>query len=894
MVEIESQVHCRNETQTVMSINKLEGQNNAKLGKRVVDDLYIHTDYLYRVLEDPSYQQLVQSALDAMTKEDQKLCNVAKINVHRNRLSFLHYLNFEQDPFPTLNASWVFDPSKQKFSIRSYSTSLNPPILHRKELLVGHDHPQREQWQRITNSAEALGLFSSGRPIGFRLNWLRLIADKGFRIVDDQLLPLGNEVELFDIGEFQESTGIHRHLTALSRSALSAPMQLMISNGLITQSIELFDYGCGRGDDIRGLTEIGLKCQGWDPHFANENQIVPADIINLGFVINVIEDPAERVEAIERAFGLAKVALVISVMLHSKDRPGKPYRDGFLTSRNTFQKYFSQEELKDYLESVLGLEPIMIGPGIALIFSDKVAEQRFLLGRHRSSNVARRLLGARLSPRTPRLPREQEIRTPRKSKAEREFEELRPTLESLWAQTLDLGRFPETFEITNFELLQKKISLNRAKRLVRTHFDHRLLEAAAQTRADDIKLFFTARHFEKKSPYRELDIRLKTDIKHFFNDFKTANQEALKLLLQSADPDAIRDACEKAAADGIGWLEENSHSLQLHSSLLERLPSVLRAYVTCGLILWDNVSEFQLIKIHVQSGKLSLLQYSDFDTAAIPLLIKRIKINIPKLDYDVYEYEANTFPPPPLLYKSRYMHEDMDNYAEQAEFDEALEATGLLDEFDHSPTLTQIKLKLEARRLEIAGLSLCKSTTIPSLDQPCGQYLKFRDLIHCGETQARLGIPNLPLNPETYNALHSLSTQILDPVIEYFGAIRLTYGFCSPDLGAKISSRVAPKLDQHASHECNRQGKAICDRLGAAVDFIIEDEDMIEVAQWIVENLTFDRMYLYGRTKPMHISLSNTPARLVTFMVPTAAGRLMPRTCSLDAIPAFAQKLSNF
>jgi hypothetical protein len=164
-----------------------------------------------------------------------------------------------------------------------------------------------------------------------------------------------------------------------------------------------------------------------------------------------------------------------------------------------------------------------------------------------------------LSPRTPRLPREQKIITPRISKAAREFEELRPTLESLWAQTLDLGRFPETFEITDFELLQEKISFNRAKRLVKTHFDQRLLEAAAQTRADDIRLFFAARQFEKKSPYRELDIRLKTDIKHFFNDFKTANQEALKLLLQSADPDAIRDACEKAAAYGIGWLEENSH-----------------------------------------------------------------------------------------------------------------------------------------------------------------------------------------------------------------------------------------------------------------------------------------------------------------------------------------------
>ena len=877
-----------------MNTNTLDDRTDAKLGKRVLDDLYVHIDYLYRVLEVSPYQELVQAALAAMKEEELKLCNVAKINLHQKRLSFLHYLNFDQDPFPTLNCSWVFDSATKEFSIRSYATSLNPPILHRKELLVGNDHPLREQWQRITDSAEALGLFSSGRPIGFRLNWLRLIADKGLRIVEDQILPLGNEVELLDIRELEASTGINRHLTALSRLSLSAPMQLMISHGLITQSIDVFDYGCGKGDDVKGLTEIGLECQGWDPHFANENPIVPAKVVNLGFVVNVIEDPAERVEAIQRAFGIAKVALVVSVMLHSKDRPGRPYLDGFLTSRNTFQKYYSQEEFKDYLEGVLGHDAIMIGPGIGLIFVDKEAEQRFLFGRHRSSNVARRLLSARLSPRIPRVPREQRVRTHGVSKAEREFEELHTTLEILWRQSLDLGRFPESFEVTNIREIQEKVTFNRAKRLVRTHFDLGLLEVAAQTRADDIKLFFVARQFAKRAPYKELDLRIKTDIKHFFGDYKVATEEALKLLLESANPDAIRNACEKAESDGIGWLEENSHSLQLHISLIERLPSVLRAYVTCGLILWDNVSDFQLIKIHVQSGKLSLLQYFDFDTSAIPLLIKRIKINIPKLDYDVFEYEEGTFPPPPLLYKGRYMHEDMAGYAEQVEFDEALEAVGILDEFNHSPTLAQIREKLSARRLEIDGFNLRKSSSIPSLDQNCGKYLKFRDLIQCGETQSRLGIPNIPLNPDTYNALYFLGTQVLDPVIDYFGAVKLTYGFCSPALGAKISSRVAPKLDQHASHECNLQGKAICDRLGAAVDFIIEDEDMIEVAQWIAENLTFDRIYLYGRTKPIHVSLSNAPARLVTFMVLTAAGRRMPRTCTPKEIPAFAQQLGNF
>ena len=864
------------------------------VGKRVLDDLYVHRSAIIFLSGHDETKRFVESTLLEVIDQLEDSWNIIKVNLRRKRISFLEYLNFDDDPFPILNRAWIFQAEGRCLATRSYSLSINPPILHRKELLVDIDHPRRQEWIKITSSAEALGLFACGRPIGFKLNWQRLIEERGYRIAKDQLLPIGNEIAPSDVAEDQSSTEIQRHLTALSRSTLSAPIQLMITHGMITQSVEVFDYGCGKGDDIRGLTEIGVRCRGWDPHFANQNPKICAEIVNLGFVVNVIEDPAERVEAIHRAFDLAKIALVVSVMLHTKDRPGKPYLDGFLTSRNTFQKYFSQEEFKDYLEGVLGHDAIMLGPGIALVFVDKDAEQRFLLAKHRSSNVARRLLNARLNPRTVRVLREQRVRSFGVTKSELEFEELRPALELLWKLSLDLGRFPEPFEVVSTSDIPEKINLNRAKRLIRTHFDLRLLQAAAQTRADDIKLFFVARQFMKKAPYKELGLRLKTDIKHFFGDYKAANQEALALLLKSAQPDEIRKACETAASDGIGWLEESSHSLQLHISLLERLPAVLRAYVTCGLILWDNVSDFQLIKIHVQSGKLSLLQYSDFDLSAIPLLVKRIKINIPKLDYDVFEYEEYTYPPPPLLYKSRYMNEDMSGFAEQLEFDEGLEATGVLDEFVHTPTLTQIKEKLSARRLEINGLNLTKSTSIPSLDESCGQHLKFRDLIQCGETQSRLGISNLPLNPETYNALYSLTTQILDPVIEYFGAVRLTYGFCSPALGSKISSRVAPKLDQHASYECNKHGNPICDRLGAAVDFIIEDEDMVEVALWISENLTFDRMYIYGRNKPMHVSLSEAPVNLVTFMIPTARGRLMPRACAPVDIAAFAKKLDDF
>ncbi len=849
------------------------------IGKQVFQDLYIHTDYIEQLNQNHETYGLVQKGLQLMTSDDLAKCNVAKINVQKQRLSFLQYLDFDTDPFPVLNYSFVVDPIKQTVLFRSYSSSLNPPILHRKELLVPKEHPKRDDWVALTKTAEELGLFSSSAPIGFKENWSRLISEKGLKLEGCIFSPIGNQEEYLNETESHEKSSlIQRHLTALSRSSLSAPMQLLIGHGLISPGASVFDYGCGRGDDIRGLKLIGVECSGWDPHYAKDLSITDADIVNLGFVVNVIENPAERIEALQRSFSLTRTALVASVMLHSSDRPGKPYRDGYLTSRNTFQKYFSQDEFKDYLEVVLQQDPIMIGPGIALVFKDKDAEQRFLVNKFRSSNVSRRLLTARLSPRLPRAPKELTIQQPRISRAEREYAELKPILDGLWSQSLDLGRFPEPHEVPGISSILERVSFTRATRLIRTHYDLRLLENAAQTRADEIKLYIASLQFGKKSPYKHLEPKLKQDIRYFFGDYKAATSAALRLLLDSANTEILFDACKDAASIGLGFLDDD-RSLQLHVSLVERLPSVLRAYISCGLLLWNNISSVQLVKIHIGSGKLTLLQYDDFDNQPIPLLIKRVKVNIRKLDYDVFDYEAPLYPPSPLLLKSRFMNEDMPGYADQTLFDEALDETGILDHHDSFATMHEVEIALDSVRKEICGCSLLRSTKIPLLDQACGANFSFRQLIECGHTQNRLGYSNLPLNPSTYNALYDLSVTVLDPVIEYFGAIQLTYGFCSPGLASKIDGGIAPKLDQHAGHELNRLGNPICDRLGAAVDFVVQDEDMLEVARWIVHNCSFDRIYYYGRSRPIHVSASRTPVGQVTLMQSSSqSNKKIPKT----------------
>lgn len=858
------------------------------IGKKIFDDLYLHISAI-DALPVQSQKDLISAAFDVIPEDARSGINVIKLNVRSGRISLLKYDGFDSSPFPVLLGSWVIEPNSEKSSYRTYQDSLNPPILHRKELLVNENYPDRHEWCRITAQAEEIGLFENVRTIGFQKNWEIQIAKKGYCLIGRKFSPIGNAEETSSEVHDESGENIQRHLTALNRASLSAPVQMLIKNGLLSEKQSFFDYGCGRGTDVKALKDAGICADGWDPHFAPSSEIKQADVVNLGFVVNVIEDPAERVEAISKSFALAKKVLAVSVMLYGPDQPGKPFGDGYITSRNTFQKYFSQGELKDYLEHALGQQVFMTGPGIALIFADKDLEQKFNARRFRSNEFTQRLLSARIL-RT-KIERQPRVRVLKASRSERQYLESREVLERLWKISLDIGRHPEPIEVSFLnEVLEKTQSYSRAIRLIQTHFDQSLLDASSRERSDELLLYLASLQFENRPAYRSLEPSIQRDIKYFFGDYKSAQAAAFQLLIKAANPSEILSACDVAAAQGLGWLDTNQ-SLQLHIDLLERLPAVLRAYVNCGLILLESLNTVHIVKIHIGSGKLTLLEFNDFLTSPLPLLIKRIKINLRKQDIDIFEYGSEAYPSTILYRKSRYMNEDMPGYSEQLAFDERLESLDIIGQDGFGPLPIALQSILNAKRLLVSGFDLIPSQSIPNLDDFCGVNFKYRNFVECGETQKRLGLKNIPLNPETYNSLLVIATDILDPVIDYFGSIQLTYGFSSTDLTKHIDGRIAPKLDQHAGHECNRMGRPICERGGAAVDFIVEDEDMLEVAQWIAKQCNFDRIYFYGKDRPIHVSVSASPVRQITIMqASSVSSRQIPKTLTVENFVSFQAK----
>ena len=58
---------------------------------------------------------------------------------------------------------------------------------------------------------------------------------------------------LIENGASAVDVEVHRHKTAIARYTLSKPVKTLVEYSQVTPDTSFFDYGCGRGADVRGL-----------------------------------------------------------------------------------------------------------------------------------------------------------------------------------------------------------------------------------------------------------------------------------------------------------------------------------------------------------------------------------------------------------------------------------------------------------------------------------------------------------------------------------------------------------------------------------------------------------------------------------------------------------------
>ena len=179
---------------------------------------------------------------------------------------------------------------------------------------------------------------------------------------------------------------IERHRAAIYRVEISRPVRSAIEAAILNNDTTFFDYGCGHGGDIDRVANLGYTSNGWDPYYRPDAPHIAADIVNLGYVLNVIEDLEERRQALIQAWELTRKVLLVSAQVLINDRSSNQmaYGDGIVTSRNTFQKYYDQEELKKYIDEVLNVDAVPVALGIYFVFRDEQERESFKALRFRS------------------------------------------------------------------------------------------------------------------------------------------------------------------------------------------------------------------------------------------------------------------------------------------------------------------------------------------------------------------------------------------------------------------------------------------------------------------------------------------------------------------------------
>lgn len=420
-----------------------------------------------------------------------------------------------------------------------------------------------------------------------------------------------------------------RGRTALERVALSRPVRLAVDDGLIHPGrTAVLDYGCGRGGDVARLRRAGVRCAGWDPNHRPRGRVAPAAVVNLGFVVNVIEDPLERRAALRRAWSLAREVLVVSARLASDahDLEGVPFRDGVRTTSGTFQKLYGQDELRGWIDATLGAESVAAAPGVFYVFRDRALEQLWLLRRVR--RVRREAPSSR-------------------ALLERHEALLRPLL----AFVEERGRLPRGGELAEREeagIRAELGTLRNAFAVVRRVTGTEPWDRVRDVRSQELLVFLALAHFERRPRPKELPAEIRHDVRDLFGSHAAACRQADRLLYELANQERVRAA---ATASAVG--KRLPTALYLHADALAELPPILRLLDGVARRPIGSVATATVVKLHLDQPAVSYLEYPDFDRDPHPALRSGFLVRVDRLrcEFRDYGHHAN----PPILHRKELL-----------------------------------------------------------------------------------------------------------------------------------------------------------------------------------------------------------------------------------------------
>lgn len=139
----------------------------SSVGKLLPDALYVHVSALSAL--HPELQSLEQQARTVTPQT--KNATLVKFSFKQPQIIYLFYPDFNADEHPVLQSSIQVNFQTLEEGERDYSTTDNPPVLHRKETFVTAGYPHYDTFAWLTKQEEVLELLEDSRGIGFRNAW---------------------------------------------------------------------------------------------------------------------------------------------------------------------------------------------------------------------------------------------------------------------------------------------------------------------------------------------------------------------------------------------------------------------------------------------------------------------------------------------------------------------------------------------------------------------------------------------------------------------------------------------------------------------------------------------------------------------------------------------------
>ncbi|MFM7407733.1 MAG: DNA phosphorothioation-associated putative methyltransferase [Cuspidothrix sp.] len=645
-------------------------QNNP-IGKMLPDAFYIHILALHTL--EPWLQEYESRARSSVPQA--QAATLVKFSTNKPKISYLFYPDFDTHAHPALQTSIQVDVETLEVSYRDYSDSENPPILHRKETFVTPDYPLYEEFAALTRAQVALGLLNHPKGIGTKLGWEQRLQSYGVEIQGHSLITIkSNSVNTNVIPK------IERHKAAIIRPDLSRPVRLAIECGLFSPITTFFDYGCGHGGDVTRMADQGYHSSGWDPYYSPDTAKITADIVNIGFVINVIENQSERREALIQAWELTQKVLLVAaqVLISDMKRGVIAYGDGIITNRNTFQKYYEQEELKIYIDQVLGVDAVPAGLGVYFVFRDEAEAELFRASRFRSHAT-----------------------TPRINACVKRFEEYQELLTPLMNFMTERGRLPSKGELPQEAAITEQFgTLRRAFNVIIQATDVDEWEAIADKRRQDLMVYLALCNFSRRPRLGQLTPAVQEDILSLYSSYKQACLDADLMLRSVGNTELIIKRCQESK---VG--KKLPNSFWVHISALQAIDPLLRLYEGCASRTIGRLEEANVIKFHLKTPKISYLFYPDFDIDPHPILSKVMTIDLRDLHVSYQDYDLED--DPPILHQiDALVTADYPQYEKFAKLTRQEEDRGLLDNWHNISRLSGWKKCLQENCSVLAGFKL--------------------------------------------------------------------------------------------------------------------------------------------------------------------------------------------